>query len=112
MLLKCKQMFNLDGCRYVGELDDKIKTVAINTGGGAGIMDMCFDLKADLFITGDIKYNPARDAYERGMDLIDIAHYDTEKITMDFYVDFFAENIPGVQIIKSKANKRIYKIYV
>lgn len=112
MLSKCKQAFKLDGCRYVGELDDKIKTVAINTGGGAGIMDSCFELKADLFITGDIKYNPARDAYERGMALIDIAHYDTEKITMDFYVEFFRELMPGLQVEKSKANKRIYKIYV
>ena len=86
ILRKCREVFNLDGCRYVGELDDKIRTVAINTGGGAGIMDLCFALKADLFITGDVKYNPARDAYERGMDVIDIAHYDTEKITMDLFV--------------------------
>lgn len=112
MLFRCKKAFNLDGCRYVGNLDDKIKTVAINTGGGAGIMDLCFDLKADLFITGDIKYNPARDAYERGMALIDIAHYDTEKITMDFYIGFFKEKLPDIEIVKSKANKRIYKIYV
>ncbi|MBQ8526285.1 MAG: Nif3-like dinuclear metal center hexameric protein [Clostridia bacterium] len=111
MLDRCKRIFNLDGCRYVGELDDKIRTVAINTGGGAGIMDLCFDLKADLFITGDVKYNPARDAYERGMDIIDIAHYDTEKITMDFFVKFFENKMPELQIIKSKANKRIYKIY-
>lgn len=111
MLLRCKQVFNLDGCRYVGELDDKIRTIAINTGGGAGIMDFCFDLKADLFITGDVKYNPARDAYERGMDIIDIAHYDTEKITMDFFVNFFAAKAPDLEVIKSKANKRIYKVY-
>lgn len=111
MLLRCKQVFDLDGCRYVGNYCDKIKTIAVNTGGGAGIMDMCFDLKADLFITGDIKYNPARDAYERGMDLIDIAHYDTEKITMDFYADFFAKRYPSLEVLKSKENKRIYKIY-
>ena len=111
MLDKCKDVFDLDGCRYVGDFDDKISTVAINTGGGAGIMDLCFDLKADLFITGDVKYNPARDAYERGMDIIDIAHYDTEKITMDFFVDFFRSNAPELEVIKSKANIRIYKTY-
>lgn len=111
MLKKCKDVFDLDGCRYVGEVDDVISTVAINTGGGAGIMDLCFDLKADLFITGDVKYNPARDAYERNMAVIDIAHYDTEKITMDFFADFFTENLPDIEIIKSVANKRIFKVY-
>ena len=111
MLERCKKALDLDGCRYVGEMDDKINTVAINTGGGAGIMDLCFDLKADLLITGDVKYNPARDAYERGMAVIDIAHYDTEKIVMDFFVDFFASKMPDIQVVKSSANKRIYKVY-
>ena len=111
MLDKCKEVFYLDGCRYVGNFDDEITSVAINTGGGAGIMDLCFDLKADLFITGDVKYNPARDAYERGMDVIDIAHYDTEKITMDFFKEFFAHNAPELDVVKSKANIRIYKIF-
>ena len=111
MLYKCKEVFDLDGCRYVGNFDDQITFVAINTGGGAGIMDLCFDLKADLFITGDIKYNPARDAYERGMDIIDVAHYDTEKITMDFFKEFFANEAPEIEVVKSKANIRIYKIF-
>lgn len=111
MLRKCKDVFDLDGCRYVGELDDTISTVAINTGGGAGIMDLCFDLKADLFITGDVKYNPARDAYERNMAVIDVAHYDTEKITMDFFQSFFEKNMSDIEVIKSVANKRIFKVF-
>lgn len=111
MLKKCKQKLNLDGARYVGDLADVISTVAINTGGGASVMGQCFEMGADLLITGDIKYNPARDAYERGMDLIDIMHYDTEKIVMDFFVEFFAERIPGLKVIKSKSNIRIYKVY-
>ena len=111
MLKKCKDVFNLDGCRYVGEVDDVISTVAINTGGGAGIMDLCFEKKADLFITGDVKYNPARDAYERGMAVIDIAHYDTEKITMDFFAELFAKEVPQLEVVKSVANKRIFKVY-
>ena len=111
MLRRCKEVFDLDGCRYVGELGDMISTVAINTGGGAGIMDLCFDLGADLFITGDVKYNPARDAYERNMAVIDIAHYDTEKITMDFFTEFFAEMMPDIEVVKSVANKRVFKIY-
>ncbi len=111
MLDKCKAVFDLDGCRYVGNFDDEISSVAINTGGGAGIMDLCFNLKADLFITGDVKYNPARDSYERAMDVIDVAHYDTEKITMDFFKEFFAKRAPQIEVEKSKANIRIYKIF-
>lgn len=109
LIKRCKTAFELDGGRFVGEPDDIISTVAVNTGGGAGIMDLCMEKGADVFITGDIKYNPARDAYEHGMDLIDIAHYDTEKIVMDYFELFFAHT--DLQIIKSKANKRIFKIF-
>ena len=111
MLKRCKQKLNLDGARYVGNLEDIIKTVAINTCGGASVMGQCFEMDADLLITGDIKYNPARDAYERGIDLIDIMHYDTEKIVMDFFVEFFGERMPALKVIKSKSNIRIYKVY-
>ena len=45
------------------------------------------------------------------MAVIDIAHYDTEKITMEFFADFFNENLPDIEIIKSVANKRIFKVY-
>ena len=79
ILEKCKTALSLDGCRYAGNLDDEISTVAINTGGGAGIIDLCFDLSASLIITGDIKYNAFRDCYERGIDVIDIPHFDTEQ---------------------------------
>ncbi len=109
LMERCKAAFDLDGGRFVGEPDDIISTVAINTGGGAGIMDLCIEKKADVFITGDIKYNPARDAYEHGMDLIDIAHYDTEKIVMEYFEKFFSDT--DLQIVKSKANKRIFKIF-
>lgn len=109
LIERCKTAFELDGGRFVGEPDDIISTVAINTGGGAGIMDLCIKKGVDVFITGDIKYNPARDAYENGMDLIDIAHYDTEKIVMDYFEEFFAD--VDLQIVKSKANKRIFKIF-
>ena len=46
------------------------------------------------------------------MDIIDIAHYDTEKITMDFFVNFFAAKAPDLEVRKSKANKRIYKLII
>ena len=39
------------------------------------------------------------------------SYYDTEKITMDFFSEFFAENMSDIEVIKSVANKRIFKVY-
>ena len=53
-----------------------IKTVAIVTGAGMSLLD---EIKADCFLTGDIKYHDAMEAKARGISLIDIRHYESER---------------------------------
>ena len=55
---------------------DFIKTVAIVTGSGMSLID---EIKADCFLTGDIKYHDAMEAKARGLSLIDIRHYESER---------------------------------
>ena len=55
---------------------DFIKTVAIVTGSGMSLID---EVKADCFLTGDIKYHDAMEAKARGLSLIDIRHYESER---------------------------------
>jgi len=56
--------------------NDFIKNVAIVTGSGMSLID---DVKADCFLTGDIKYHDAMEAKARGISLIDIRHYESER---------------------------------
>ena len=39
---------------------------------------MISDIKADCFLTADIKYHDAMEAKARGISLIDIRHYESE----------------------------------
>jgi len=77
---------------------DRIKKVALTTGAGMSLLPY---IKADLFLTGDIKYHEAMDAKIRGISLIDIGHYESER----FFVDVLYENIKdlNVQIIKTNS---------
>jgi len=59
---------------------DIIKTIAITTGSGMGLLGK---IKADCFLTGDIKYHDAMDAKARGISLIDIGHYESERYFVD-----------------------------
>ncbi len=56
--------------------NENIKKVALVTGAG---MSMLNEVKADCFLTGDIKYHEAMDAKIRGISLIDIRHYESEE---------------------------------
>jgi len=54
---------------------DRVKKVALITGAGASMLS---EVKADCFLTGDIKYHDAMEASLREISLIDIGHYESE----------------------------------
>lgn len=78
-----KDKLSLDSVRVVGELDKKIKKIAVVNGGGASFLNKLEKIGVDLFITGDIKYHEALDAREVGLSIFDIGHYESEYFFTD-----------------------------
>ncbi len=111
MLNRCCRVLGAGGIRYVGDAQRKIKKVAVNCGGGADAMNRCIELGADLFVTGDVKYNPGRDAYDAGMALIDAGHYETEHIVVDLLLEKLSSEFKDVKFEKSKANIPVFKFH-
>lgn len=56
--------------------NDFIKTIAVTTGSGMSLLP---HVRADCFLTGDIKYHDAMEAKARNISLIDIRHYESER---------------------------------
>ncbi|MCS5420362.1 MULTISPECIES: Nif3-like dinuclear metal center hexameric protein [Psychrilyobacter] len=78
-----KDKLSLNNVRVVGELDKKIKKIAVVNGGGASFLSRLEKIGVDLFITGDIKYHEALDAREMGISIFDIGHYESEYFFTD-----------------------------
>jgi len=55
---------------------EHINKIAMVTGAGMSLLDY---VDADCFLTGDIKYHDAMEAKARGISLIDIRHYESER---------------------------------
>lgn len=109
MVKLCEDRLNLDSVRYVGELNRKIRTVAVNSGSGSDILGECIKRGVDLLITGDLKYTPARDAYEKGIAVIDAGHYGTEVIFTELMKDYLEKKFSDIEFIISKANVPVIK---
>jgi len=75
---KLKQFFSLDSIRYSGADNKKIKTVALCSGGGGSMVYDAVASGADVYISGDLKYNNVRDLVFSGMSFIEIPHYSSE----------------------------------
>lgn len=93
-----KNLF-LENMRLV-ETDNKIiKNIAITTGDGSSfIKDL--NKNVDLFITGDLKHHISLDAYEEGLNLLDIEHYGSEKFCVDILENTLKNIDEKLEIIK------------
>lgn len=72
---KISSKLGLEYLKYV-KCSEEVKKVALVTGAGMSMIDQ---VEADCFLTGDIKYHDAMEAKSRGISLIDIRHYESEK---------------------------------
>jgi len=71
---KIATSLNLDCIKCV-KTKKQVKRVALTTGSGCSLMR---SVKADCFLTGDIKYHDAMEAKSMNLSLIDIGHYESE----------------------------------
>ncbi|HHX60291.1 MAG TPA: Nif3-like dinuclear metal center hexameric protein [Epulopiscium sp.] len=76
-----KKELDITHARVVGNLDRHINKVAICTGSGMSFIKSAIG-KADIFITGDVKFHEAQEAQELGIGIIDVGHYGSENIAM------------------------------
>ncbi|MEA2100006.1 MAG: Nif3-like dinuclear metal center hexameric protein [Campylobacterota bacterium] len=71
---KISKLFKLPYTKCV-KCSDFVNIVALTTGSGCSLIK---DVKADCFITGDIKYHDAMEARSINLSLIDIGHFESE----------------------------------
>ena len=106
---KIKLKLNMNHIRVVGELNTKIKKVAVVTGAGSDMVSLAKTKNCDVIITGDVKYHEAQDALDMNMCIIDCGHFDTEDIFKDV-MKRFLDTLDNVEVIKSDVNLNPFKI--
>ncbi|MBI9070963.1 MAG: Nif3-like dinuclear metal center hexameric protein [Melioribacteraceae bacterium] len=99
---------------YTNGKSSKIKNVAVCGGSGSELLDKAMALKADAFITADIKYHTYHDA-EKNILLIDAGHYETEIFSLNAVKEklelFIKKNNNDVKVIKSAGSTNPRKFY-
>lgn len=101
------EVYKLEHIRFVGEESDIVRRAALCSGSGMSLTADVLKADADVFITGDIKYGAAREAYASGLNLIEVSHYDSE-----IFAPLIFEKILGddVKTHISNANRDIFNI--
>ncbi|MFN7331536.1 MAG: Nif3-like dinuclear metal center hexameric protein [Flavobacterium sp.] len=91
-LLEVKAKLACGGIRHSPFLERKIERVAVLGGSGSFAIKNALAAGADLFITADLKYHNYYEA-EGKMILADVGHFESERFTKNYIVDFLKEKI-------------------
>lgn len=111
---KVKQILKLSSMNVVGDMNKKIKTVALCTGSGSEYLVKAYEMGADLYISGDVKFHDAQKAQELGICWIDATHYASENIAMPTLKDYLEKQSKlknwQIEILVSNIDGQPFKI--
>lgn len=75
-----KRKLLIDRVRVVGDPGKRIERVALVAGSGGSLLSLFLQSRAELFVTGDLRYHDAREIEAAGKAAIDIGHFHSEQI--------------------------------
>lgn len=102
-LKNLKSTFNAKSIRHTKILDKPIRRVAICGGSGSFLIHDAIAAKADIFITGDIKYHDFFEA-EGKIIITDIGHFESEQFTKELLYTIITKKFPNFAVLISERN--------
>ncbi|AXI09475.1 Nif3-like dinuclear metal center hexameric protein [Oceanobacillus zhaokaii] len=100
-----KSTLDVPNMRVIGDLDKRVRKIAILGGSGEKYIHLARQKGADVYITGDMSFHVAQDAWQMGLPVIDAGH-NIEKV-MKQATKLFLEkelNKDWIEIITSETS--------
>ncbi|WP_226036924.1 Nif3-like dinuclear metal center hexameric protein [Aquibacillus saliphilus] len=100
-----KKVLDVPALRVIGDLDQKVTKIAILGGSGKEFINDAKQKGADVYLTGDITFHDAQDAWQMNLNVVDPGHH-VEKVmkqAVKSYLDNQCHD-SEVEIIISKAD--------
>lgn len=102
---RVKKQLGLEAIQVVGDPEHVIERVASACGSGSLQMKQAIINRADVLVTGDIKYHTANDALEIGICLIDGTHYGTERHCVRLIGKYLCEEFSKIIIFEDETQE-------
>ena len=107
-LQRIKDLFHVGCVKYSALTGNPIREVAICGGSGAFLINDAIAYGADVFITGEAKYNDFYDVEDRIL-LAVIGHYESEVCTKDIFYSIISKKFPTFAVLFSNVNSNPVK---
>ncbi|SFJ20109.1 dinuclear metal center protein, YbgI/SA1388 family [Halobacillus dabanensis] len=109
---RVKKEYQVPHVRVSGNLDKKVKKVALLGGSGEKYIHAAKRSGADVYVTGDMTFHMTQDAAEMGLSVIDPGHH-VEKVVcpkVKQYLEDHCNGVGNLNIIISESNTEPFKV--
>jgi dinuclear metal center YbgI/SA1388 family protein len=107
-LLFAKEKMQCGGIRHSNFTGKEIKKVAVLGGAGSFAIKNAIQAGADAYLTADLKYHQFYEA-ENKLLLADIGHFESERYTKNYIVEYLRKKILNFAVILSEENSNPVK---
>ena len=96
--------------RWGGAKPSSIQRIGLCTGSGAEFIKIAAKQKADVYITGDVKYHDMQLAKELGITVVDAGHYGTEYMSQTLLKQMIEKSFTAdeVEVIESNVQRDFF----
>ena len=97
-----KDELSAGGVQVVGDPDRPVRRVAVACGAGGEFLTDAVRAKADVFLTGEMRFHDYLSAESQGIALVLPGHYATERPAVEELADLLGQQFPGVSVWASR----------
>ena len=102
-LKRVKKTFEVECLRHNKLMGKEIQTVALCGGAGAFLLPLAIRQRADVFLTGEIKYHEFF-GHEGEILLAETGHYESEQYTKEIFYTIIRDLFPSLDVQQTRVN--------
>ena len=102
-LKRVKKTFEVECLRHNKLMGREIQTVALCGGAGAFLLPLAIRQRADVFLTGEIKYHEFF-GHEGEIMLAETGHYESEQYTKEIFYTIIRDLFPSLDVQQTRVN--------
>lgn len=102
LILQIKEMLSVDSLQYVGQPDAEVIKVGIACGAAAEFMKQAQQQGCQVLITGEARFHACLEARQRGIALILVGHYGSERFACEKLAEVLQQEFPEIKCFASE----------
>ena len=104
---RVKQLLGLGQVQVVGRSGQAVRTIAVVCGAAGELLDPARQAGYDCMLTGEARFHTCLEAEARGMSMILVGHYASERLGAERLAELVASQFPGLEVWASRDERDV-----